>query len=720
MNERNYTLDLGGREFVAKFSDLAMQAGGSVMLSCDSTVVLATACISKSNKGNPGFFNLTVEYVERYYAAGKILGGQYNKREGRPSDQAVLASRIIDRTIRPLFAHHIKNAVQVIVTVLAVGKMDPKILAVNAASLAIATSPVPFGGPVGCVSISVPKNKVDGQNEESKLLINNYLPTVTDATNDLDLVVCGKENKVCMIEAMAFEIDNDMMGTALNIAMQEINKLENWQKEVIEKENKNSKIEKLVFIKPAVPAELLDLFNEKVLPILKSELFGNKSKIVIADAEKILDEIVEEKYKDNDTARNAIWDHMHEVLDAMFHDGAIVENKRADLRDFDQVRALFAKAGGVSSVLHGTGIFYRGETHVLSVLTLDGPETRLEVEGIEAAGKKRFIHHYNFPPYSVGETGRFGGMNRREMGHGFLAEKALLPVIPNYETFPYTIRVVSESTSSNGSTSQASICAASIAMMDGGVPIKSAVAGIAMGLMQDVNDETKYKILTDIQGPEDHYGDMDCKVAGTKNGITALQLDIKLAGVSVEILKQALVDAQNARLKILETITKEIAQPRANLAPSAPRIEITKVQVDQIGMVIGPGGKMVNSIRDATGAEITIEDDGKIIITGHGEGPASAKKMIEDLTRVYKIGDIIPEVEVTRIADFGAFVKISSSTEALVHISEIAPFRVEKVDELLKVGMKFPVQVIKVEEGKIGVSIKAVNPDMFPKPQIKS
>src|SRR3989344_9140127 len=387
MNERNYTLDLGGREFVAKFSDLAMQAGGSVMLSCDSTVVLA------------------------------------------------------------------------------VGKMDPKILAVNAASLEIATSPVPFGGPVGCVSISVPKNKVDGQNEESKLLINNYLPTVTDATNDLDLVVCGKENKVCMIEAMAFEIDNDMMGTALNIAMQEINKLENWQKEVIEKENKNSKIEKLVFIKPAVPAELLDLFNEKVLPILKSELFGNKSKIVIADAEKILDEIVEEKYKDNDTARNAIWDHMHEVLDAMFHDGAIVENKRADLRDFDQVRALFAKAGGVSSVLHGTGIFYRGETHVLSVLTLDGPETRLEVEGIEAAGKKRFIHHYNFPPYSVGETGRFGGMNRREMGHGFLAEKALLPVIPNYETFPYTIRVVSESTSSNGSTSQASICAASIAMM---------------------------------------------------------------------------------------------------------------------------------------------------------------------------------------------------------------------------------------------------------------
>lgn len=713
MNERNYTLNFEGREFVAKFSDLAMQAGGSVMLSCDDTVVLATACISKSNKGNPGFFNLTVEYVERYYAAGKIMGGQWNKKEGRPSDQAVLASRIIDRTIRPLFAHHIKNAVQVIVTVLAVGKMDPKILAVNAASLALNVSPIPFAGPIGAVSVSVPKG-------DAGLKINNYLPTVTEATNDLDLVVCGKENKICMIEALAFEYDNTKMGEALDKAMVGINAFENWQKEITEKENANKKIEKLIFEKPAIPAELLDLFNEKVLPVLQGELFGDKSKVVIAKAEEILEEIVTQKYPDDDNARNAIWDHMHEVLDAMFHYGAIKENKRADLRDFTQVRALVAKAGGVSSVLHGSGIFYRGETHVLSVLTLDGPETRQEVESIEAGGKKRFIHHYNFPPYSVGETGRFGGMNRREMGHGFLAEKALLPVIPNYDVFPYTIRLVSESTSSNGSTSQASICAGSIALMDGGVPIKSPVAGIAMGLMQDINDENKYKILTDIQGPEDHYGDMDFKVAGTKNGITAIQLDIKLSGVSVEILKLALADAENARLKILETISNEIPEPRKELSPSAPRILTTKIMPEQIGMVIGPGGKMVNSIREATGAEITIEDDGRVILTGHGEGPANAKKMIEDLTRVYKVGDIIPEVEVTRIADFGAFVKISSSTEALVHISEIAPFRVEKVDELLKVGMKFPVQVVKVEEGKIGVSIKAVNPDMFPKPQPKS
>lgn len=708
MQEKKYSLTIGGREVTATFSDLAMQAGGSVMMSCDDTVVLATACISSSNKNNPGFFNLTVEYVERYYAAGKILGGQWNKREGRPSDHAVLASRVIDRTIRPLFPHYIKNAVQVIVTVLAVGKMDPKILAVNAASLAIAVSPIPFAGPVGAVSITVPKG-------ESELKMNNYLPTVTEATNDLDLVVCGMKNKVCMIEALAFEYTNEKLGEALDLAMTGISAFENWQNEIIAKEAKP----KLTFIKPEVPPALITEFNEKVLPILKGDLFGDNSKKVIAEAEAVLDAIVTAEYGDDDNARNAVWDHMHHTLDALFHDGATKENRRADLRESTEVRPLFARAGGVSPVLHGTGIFYRGETHVLSVLTLDGPDARQEVDGIEASGKKRFIHHYNFPPYSTGETGRMGGMNRREMGHGFLAEKALVPVIPAYDKFPYTIRLVSESTSSNGSTSQASICAASIALMDGGVPITRPVAGLAMGLMEDANDPNNYKILTDIQGPEDHYGDMDFKVSGTTKGVTALQLDIKLTGVSVKILKEALLDAENARIKILETITKEIAEPRSDLAASAPRIVSTKILPEQIGQVIGPGGKTVNAMRDATGAEITIEDTGMVLISGYGDGPMRAKQMIEDMTRIYKVGDIIPEVEVTRVTDFGAFVKISSSTEALIHISEIAPFRVEKVDEYLKPGMKFPAQVIKVEEGKIGVSIKALNPEMFPKPEVK-
>lgn len=713
MNERIYTLNLDGREFVAKFNDLAMQAGGSVMLSCDDTVVLATACIGSSSRNNPGYFNLTVEYVERNYAAGRILGGQWNKREGRPSDQAVLASRVIDRTIRPLFAHHIKNPIQVIVTVLAIGKMDPKILAVNAASLAISTSNIPFAGPVGAVSITVPNGQTD-------LLINNYLPTVSEATNELDLVVCGKNNKVCMIEALAFEYEESKIDTALELAVSTISKIEDWQKEIIKKELEINKIEKLVFEKKEVPSDVVEFFNDKLIPILKSDLFGDKSKKIIKEVDDILAEYLATNYENDEEIRNAGFDYLHKVLDEMFHTGALEQNKRADLREFTKVRSLYAKAGGVSDVLHGSGIFYRGETHVLSVLTLDGPNTRQEVEGIEAKGKKRFMHHYNFPPYSVGETGRIGGMNRREMGHGFLAEKALLPVIPNYETFPYTIRLVSESTSSNGSTSQASICAASIALMDGGVPITKPVAGIAMGLMEDQNNDTNYKILTDIQGPEDHYGDMDFKVAGTKDGITALQMDIKLTGVSVKILKEALLDAKNARLTILETITKEIPTPREELAKSAPRIETTKVMPDQIGLVIGPGGKTVNAMRDQTGAEISIEDDGQVIISGYGDGPKNAKKMIEDLTRVYKTGDIIPEAEVTRVADFGAFVKISGTMEALVHISEIAPFRVEKVDDFLKVGMKFPVQVIKVDDGKVGVSIKALNPEMFPKPEIKT
>lgn len=709
MQEKKYTFDLAGKTITASFTDLAEQAGGSVIMSCDETVVLATACISKDGKENRGFFNLTVEYVERHYAAGKILGSQWNKREGRPSDQAILAGRVIDRTIRPLFPHHIKNAVQVVVTVIAVGKMDPKILGVNAASLAIAASPIPWRGPVGAVSITVPTGT-------SEVLINNYLPTVTEPTNELDLVVCGRDGKICMIESMAFEYGNDKMGNALDLAMENITKLENWQKEIIASEGK----EKLVFEKIEISDDLKRRFEDEIKPALSGRLYGKEGKKIISECEEKWRTILADTFGDDDTDYvSSGEDYFHDMLDKLFHEAALVENKRADLREFTEVRPLFAKAGGVSPALHGSGIFYRGETHVLSVLALGGPETRQMIEGIEAEGEKRFMHHYNFPPYSVGETGRFGGLNRREMGHGFLAEKALVPVLPSRETFPYTIRVVSESTSSNGSTSQASICASSIALMDGGVPIKSPVAGIAMGLMMDGSDSGNYKILTDIQGPEDHFGDMDFKVAGTKNGITAIQLDIKTDGIPVKILKEALTDAEAARLKILDVITKEIPAPRPDISMRAPRIVTTRVQVEQIGMVIGPGGKMVNKIREETKTEITIEDDGMIYITGIGEGPLLAKKIIDEMTRVYQVGDIIPEATVVRITDFGAFVNIGGQNEALVHVSEIAPFRVEKVADYLTVGMKMPVQVVKVEEGKIGVSIKAVNPNLFPKPEPK-
>ncbi|MFA7000222.1 MAG: polyribonucleotide nucleotidyltransferase [Candidatus Paceibacterota bacterium] len=708
MQSKEYEVEIGGKKVVAMFSDLANQANGSVILKSEGTVVMATAVISKDGSKNLGFFNLTVEYLEKFYAAGKILGGQYNKREGRPSDQAILAARVIDRTIRPLFDQHIKNAVQVIITVIAVGETDPKILGVNAASIALHTSNIPWNGPIGAVQISKTK-------EDQTLKVNHYIPNADEAVYDLDLSVCGKDKTINMIEAMAYELSEDEIGKCFDLASLEITKWEEFQKTLQKEFGK----EKLVFPKIEIEKDTVALFDEKIKPALDEKLFSSESKKVTSEMENLWAEILKEKYpnEEDDAIKSASEDYLHHYLDASFHKMALEKNIRADGRKVDEVRPLFAKAGGVSPVLHGSGIFYRGETHVLSVLALGGPEDMLIVQGMESESKKRFMHHYNFPPYSGGETGRVGGINRREMGHGFLAEKALTPVIPNKINFPYTIRVVSESTASNGSTSQASICAATIALMDGGVPIKTPVAGISVGLMADEKDISKYVLLTDIQGPEDHYGDMDFKVAGTKDGITAIQLDVKVDGVQIEILKAALLRAKTARLEILETITKEIAEPRANISPNAPMILTVKIKKDQIGMVIGPGGKNINAIREETGTEITIEEDGTVFVTGKNGGAEKAVKIIEEMTHEYKIGEMAEGV-VVKLMDFGAFVKIGSETEGLVHISEIAPFRVEKVSDIIKEGDKVPVKIIKVDErGRLNLSIKEANKDFF-KPKI--
>lgn len=703
MNSKEYEVEIGGKKITAVFSDLADQANGSVMLKCEGTVVMATAVISKSGENNPGFFNLTVEYLEKFYAAGKILGSQFSKREGRPSDQAILAARVIDRTIRPLFDHHIKNAVQVIITVIAIGKADPKTLGVNAASIALNISDIPWNGPIGAVHISKTK-------EDSTLKVNNYIPNGDEPVYSLDLMVCGKDKTINMIESMAFELSDEEIGTGFDIAINEITKWEAFQQKLRSEFGK----EKLLFPKPEATNDVVGLFNEKIKPMIDAGLFSKEGKKVAGDAETLWNNILKETY--NEEQKEEIYvaqDYLHHYLDKMFHEKAIVENKRADGRMLDEVRTLYAKAGGISEVLHGSGIFYRGETHVLSVLTLAGPESMHTIDGIEFSAKKRFMHHYNFPPYSGGETGRVGGINRREMGHGFLAEKALTPVIPEKINFPYTIRVVSESVASNGSTSQASICASTIALMDGGVPIKTPVAGISIGAMIDTSDKNKYVLLTDIQGPEDHYGDMDFKVAGTKDGITAIQLDVKVDGIPLNILKEALGCAKTARLKILETITKEIAAPRASISPNAPMIVVTKVKKEQIGLVIGPGGKNVNAIREETGTEITIDEDGTIFITGKNGGAEKAKKIIEDMTHEYVVGELA-NGEVVKIMDFGAFVKINTDTEGLVHVSEIAPFRVEKVSDILKEGDKVPVKIIKVDErGRLNLSIKEANPDFF-------
>jgi len=595
--------------------------------------------------------------------------------------------------------------VQVIITVIAVGNADPKVLSVNAASLALTTSDIPWAGPVGAVHISRAKG-------ESEIKVNNYIPSEDEPVYNLDLLVCGKDKTINMIESMAFELNEEDMGQCFDMAVAEISKWEDFQKKIIKEIGK----EKLSFPKPEVSQEIISIFNEKIEPMLVSGIFTKDGKKIASDAEKIWNEILEEKFGEEDNMEKYVAeDYLHTYLDNMFHRKALEENLRADGRSLDEIRNLYAKAGGISDVLHGSGIFYRGETHVLSVLSLAGPEAMHTIEGVEFSAKKRFMHHYNFPPYSSGETGRVGGINRREMGHGFLAEKALTPMIPDKENFPYTIRVVSESTASNGSTSQASICASTIALMDGGVPMKKPVAGISIGVMIDEKDKEKFVLLTDIQGPEDHYGDMDFKVAGTNEGITAIQLDVKVDGVPVPVLKQALIKAKNARLQILETIKKEISEPRKDISPNAPKILTIKIKKDQIGLVIGPGGKNINAIREQTDTEITIEEDGTVYVTGKNGGAEKAIEIIDSMTHEYKVGDVT-EGEVVKIMEFGAFVKYGYDDEGLVHISEIAPFRVEKVSDYLKEGDRVPVKIIKIDEkGRLNLSIKEANKNFFKK-----
>ncbi len=460
------------------------------------------------------------------------------------------------------------------------------------------------------------------------------------------------------------------------------------------------------------------LFKEKIEDKLFEHVFSGPGKEGIHKLKDEWIEIFEETLPEE--SKHDAAEYYEEKVDELIHVEAIENDKRPDGRDMDDVRDLYAQAGGFSPMLHGSGIFYRGGTHIFSALTLGGPGDSMVINSIEEQnGKKRYIHHYNFPPYSVGETGRIGGFNRRMIGHGALAEKALTPVLPTQEEFPYTIRIVSESMASNGSTSMASACGSTLALMDAGVPIKRPVAGIASGLM--MQSPKKYKILTDIQGPEDEHGDMDFKVAGTREGITAIQMDVKVDGIPLNILEEALEKARLARLKILDVIEKEIGTPREKISEYAPEIINIKILEEQIGLVIGPGGKMINKIKDESIAEdITIEDTGDVYITGKNGAASKAKKLIEELTHVYKPGEKFEEGKITRITDFGMFVRIGSNTEGLVHISEIAPFRVKNINGILNEGDKVPVVIKEVDEKKrINLSIKEIDPKFAEKKGFK-
>jgi len=699
MNKKEFSMELGGKILSAEFNDLVENAHGSVILRYGATTILATAVMSSYKKDGADFFPLTVDYEEKFYATGQILGSRYTRREGKPSDEAILSGRVVDRTIRPLFDQWIRNEIQVVITVLSLDQDDPDVLGVIAASLAVGVSKIPFNGPVSAVRIG--KHRNDG------FQIN---PTFTERENEnyeSDLIACGKDGNINMIELGGDEVQESMVIDALKLASDEIEKINTWQKEVIAQVG----VAKVSIPAPVMPESVSKLFADKIEPKLESFVMSGipgGSKIG-----EIMNEWLDLAKVTLSEEEASFAEHLfEEKVDTMIHEQVLKHDKRADGRRIDELRPLFAQAGGISPILHGSGIFYRGGRHILSVLTLGGPKDAQTIEGMEESNEgKRFMHHYNFPPFSTGETGRMGGTNRRMIGHGALAEKALLPMIPKNEVFPYTIRIVSEALSSNGSTSMGSVCGSTIALMDAGVPIKKPVAGIASGLMMD--DKGNFKILTDIQGPEDHYGDMDFKVAGTKDGITAIQMDVKVSGVPIPALAVAFEKAKIARLQILDVILKAIPETRKEISPNAPKILIIKIDPEQIGGVIGSGGKTIKDIKQRTDADIDIEDDGSVYITGKNGAVEKAKMIIESMTHIYKAGERF-EGTVVRVEPFGAFVNIGYDTDGLVHVSEIANFRIDNVADYLKIGDKVPVVVKEVDErDRIALSIKSASPDFI-------
>src|SRR3989344_4281655 len=695
MQKKEFSTEVGGKTLSATFSDLADQANGSVMMRMGDTIVLVTAVMGKSDKAGIDFFPLTVDYEEKFYAAGKIMGSRFIKRESRPSDEAILSGRVVDRTIRPLFNQDIRREVQVVATVLSIDdQKDPDTLAIIGASLALGTSDIPWDGP--CSAVRIKSETTTQGNPES-----------------FELLACGSTSLINMIECGAKEVSEEIIEGALKKAIEEIEKIQKWQKQIIEEVGQA----KQGVPTNAVLPEHIQVVRESVWDELRETIFnGTFTKPDTNAVGNKWAQVFSQKFPEQATNTELSARIFDTAISELVHEEAVKNNRRPDGRKLDEVRPLYTQAGGLSPIVHGVGIFYRGGTHVLSVLTLGGPGDAQVVEGMEVSEKKRFMHHYNFPPFSVGETGRMGGMNRRAIGHGALAEKALRATLPDDVTFPYTIRLVSESTASNGSTSMASVCASTLALMDGGVPITRPTAGIAMGLMMESSNtqssKLNYKILTDIQGAEDHFGDMDFKVAGTSEGISAIQLDIKVGGIPIKILFEALAQAREARLKILEKIKEAIPAPRPELSPNAPQILIMKAAEDQIGLVIGGGGKTINKIIDESGADVNIEDDGSVFFPGKGGTAEKAREMVKELVTPLAPGTKL-EGEVVKLLDFGVVVKIGYFNEGMVHISEIAPFRLDNLDGVLAMGEKVQVMVLPEDErrpGKLRLSIKAADP----------
>ncbi|HEX8561179.1 MAG TPA: polyribonucleotide nucleotidyltransferase [Pyrinomonadaceae bacterium] len=688
-------IKLGDRELSVEVGRVAKQAHGSVIVRYGDTMVLVAAVGAGSPREGIDFFPLTVEYREHNYAAGRIPGN-YFRREGRPGEKEVLTARMIDRPCRPLFTEGYRNETQVIASVISADdENDPDVLAITGASLALYLSDIPFPNPIAGVRVGL----VGG-----RYVINPTYDEVRESR--LNLVVAGTEEAIVMVEAGAKEVSEEIMVEALMLAHKEINRLCRWQKELY----KALDIQKRPVEAPALNEEMVGEiernYAERMRQALDTSAQGKIASYAGIDALK--KEVVESYPEDAPEQRQMakkVFDHLKEKI---FREDILGNRRRPDNRRFSEIRPIDIEVGWLPRV-HGSALFTRGETQAIVTSTLGTKEDEQFMDDLESGEiKRRFLLHYNFPHYSVGEVGRFGSTSRREIGHGALARRALEPVLPSEEEFPYSLRIVSDITESNGSSSMATVCGGSLSMMDAGVPIKSAVAGVAMGLVMEGN---RYAILSDIAGAEDHYGDMDFKVAGTREGITALQMDIKIGGINAQIMAEALEQAKKGRMHILSAMEQAISAPREDLSPYAPRIITIKINPDRIRDVIGPGGKIIRSIVEETGAKIDVEDDGTIFIaTADGEAAQAAVAKIRGLTAEAEIGEQYLGT-VSRIVDFGAFVEIFPGTDGLLHISEIAEHRVRDVRDELKEGQQILVKCIGKEGNKIKLSRKAVLKD---------
>ena len=705
MAKQEFHLDFCGRGITVETGEIAKQADGAVIIRYGDTVTLSTACASNQAKEGIDFFPLTVSFEEKLYSVGKIPGG-FLRREGRPSEHATLTARMIDRPIRPLFAEGFRNEVQVVNTVLSVDQdASPEMAAMFGASLALCISDIPFNGPIAGVKVG----RINGE------LVAN--PTVAQMEeSDIDLTVAGTAQALNMVEAGAKEVSEEDMLAALMFGHEQIKKLCAFQEEIVAACGKEKREIELYAVDETIDSEVRAHFEAQIRAAVsikeKLERYGKIDDLTDEAAEMIANKEYASEKDQNNAVKQA-----REICRGIEADEVrrlIIEDKvRPDGRQIDEIRPLNSQVDLLPRV-HGSALFTRGETQVLSTTTLGALNDNQIIDDLTVVDSKRFMHHYNFPPYCVGETGRMGNPGRREIGHGALGERALAQVLPSVDEFPYTIRTVADVMESNGSSSQASICAGTMSLMAAGVPIKAPVAGIAMGLIMD-DDSGKYTVLTDIQGMEDHFGDMDFKVAGTTNGITALQMDIKVTGITKNIFEEALAQAHKARLEILDNMLACIPEPRKQLSPYAPKIAMMNIDPDKIKDVIGPGGKMINEIiAQCDNVKIDIDDDGKVVIYHNDyDTIEKAKQMISDIVRVAKVGDVY-SAKVVRLEKFGAFVNLFGNTDGLLHISKISHHRVDKVEDVLKLGDIIDVKVTEIDnKGRINVSAKA----LLPKPK---